>query len=49
LTKFKKNLYILFINLVFKDFNFIVAKKKLKEKKKTNNIIFVQKTLKNLK
>lgn len=46
LIKFKKYSYLLFINLIFKDFDFIITKKRLKEKKKSNNIIFVQKTLK---
>jgi hypothetical protein len=45
LTRLKKNLYSLFISLVFKDFDFIIVKKRLKEKKKSNNAMFVQKTL----
>ncbi len=45
LIEFKKKSYSLFISLVFKDFDFIIAKKRLKEKKKSNNAMFVQKTL----
>jgi len=43
-------LYLLSINLVFKDFDFIIAKKRSKKKKKKNSIVFVQETtLKELK
>ncbi len=45
LIEFKKNLYSLSISLVFKDFDFIIAKKRLKEKKKSNSAMFVQETL----
>jgi len=44
LTELKKNLYSLSISLVSKDFDFIIAKKRLKEKKKTNSVVFVQET-----
>ncbi len=45
LIEFKENLYSLSISLVFKDFDFIIVKKRLKKKKKSNNVMFVQKTL----
>lgn len=49
LIELKKNLYSLFISLVFKNFDFIIAKKRLKKKKKTNSVVFVQETLKESK
>jgi hypothetical protein len=45
LTRLKENSYLLFISLVFRDFDFIIVKKRLKEKKKSNNAMFVQETL----
>lgn len=45
LIESKKNSYLLFISLVFKDFDFIIVKKRLKKKKKSNSAMFVQETL----
>jgi len=41
----KENLYPLSISLVSKDFDFIIAKKRLEKKKKSNSAMFVQETL----
>jgi hypothetical protein len=49
LIELKENSYSLSISLVSKDFDFIIAKKRLKEKKKTNSVVSVQETSKKSK